>query len=363
MKVALIGFNDLQYLPYISKYITILDSLTIPYDIICWDREDTNSDNSFNSEKFYRFKMDTPPELSEIRKLPGIIAYSRYIRKLLKENKYDKLIMLATQSAVIIADVLLRKYKKRYIFDVRDYWHESFRPLARIEEQIVLNAGLNVLSSRGFQSWLPKADWVVSHNVHINDLLEWINSIHEPPRIFLKEKIIINFIGQLRYEDEIKRIIDRMGGYSCYIVNYYGSSALKSDISTYAKKKFATNIYFHGRYSHADRFNLYKESDFVLSNYDTKLIGERTALNNKLYEAVLSLRPIIVSKGTFLEELVIKYGLGFAIDTKIDDIHQHIQDYIKAFNARLFLNSCEQFIKDTLKDDMDFKANIINFLI
>jgi hypothetical protein len=231
-----------------------------------------------------------------------------------------------------------------------------------LEHKLVGNAGLCVLSSKGFKEWLPNADWIVSHNTHIDELSSWLNSGHEEPSLFNRNRVILNYIGQIRYEEETKRIIDKLGGNENFVVNYYGYSTIRCDFAAHAKRLNATNVEFFGRYSHSERYELYERCDLVLSNYDARMTGERTSLNNKIYEAALALRPIIVSRGTFLEKMVTEYGLGLAIDTKNDDIGKLIFDYITAFDKRRFLDGCRMFLEDVLEDDQIFVSSVGSFL-
>jgi hypothetical protein len=59
--------------------------------------------------------------------------------------------------------------------------------------------------------------------------------------------------------------------------------------------------------------------------YDAKEENVRIAEPNKLYESAFFCRPIIVSKGTFLEKRVKELGVGFSLDASNDD---EIVDFI-----------------------------------
>ena len=48
--------------------------------------------------------------------------------------------------------------------------------------------------------------------------------------------------------------------------------------------------------------------------YDADMANVRVALPNKLYEAVYCEMPLIVAKGTYLQQLVESWGVGLAID-------------------------------------------------
>ena len=56
--------------------------------------------------------------------------------------------------------------------------------------------------------------------------------------------------------------------------------------------------------------------DCVFAVYDADNPNVRIALPNKLYESILCELPIIVAKGTYLEELVKEWGVGVSVSHK-----------------------------------------------
>ena len=80
------------------------------------------------------------------------------------------------------------------------------------------------------------------------------------------------------------------------------------------------NLYHHGPFkSPGDLSRIYNDIDVVVACYDTDSLNERIAEPNKLYEAILFCRPIVVSEGTYLAKRVADYGCGFSIDPSTTD--------------------------------------------
>ena len=79
----------------------------------------------------------------------------------------------------------------------------------------------------------------------------------------------------------------------------------------------------------------------IYSVYDADMTNVRVALPNKLYEAIYCERPIIVAKGTYLAELVERWGVGVAVDHRepkeLTAVLQRMRDdagYYQAFCYR-----------------------------
>lgn len=74
-------------------------------------------------------------------------GYRRYVKKLLKKKKYDSLIILTTQTALILCDVLLASYRHKYIFDYRDKSYEYIKPYGMLVNAVIKASRETVISS------------------------------------------------------------------------------------------------------------------------------------------------------------------------------------------------------------------------
>lgn len=138
----------------------------------------------------------------------------------------------------------------------------------------------------------------------------------------------IGFIGGIRYLDQMKMLVDAAGQAECNVV-FAGAGGTSSDfeeIQEYCKDK--DYVLFTGRYNYNTQIaELYSMVDCVFAVYDADNPNVRIALPNKLYESILCELPIIVAKGTYLEELVKKWGVGISVS------HRDKTDLIKALTS------------------------------
>ena len=129
----------------------------------------------------------------------------------------------------------------------------------------------------------------------------------------------IGFIGAVRYVEQMKLLIDVAGDFDGEVL--IAGSALNAEVEE-AMRKYAEGktVIFSGKYDYAkDIASLYSQIDCVYAVYDSSNPNVRMALPNKLYEAIFCGLPIIVAKGTYLAELVEKWGVGFAVDSTAPD--------------------------------------------
>jgi len=124
----------------------------------------------------------------------------------------------------------------------------------------------------------------------------------------------VGFIGAIRYLEQMKMLIDV--ACECGInVLFAGTGSVLSEyteMQEYAKDK--DNVRFTGKYNYErDISKLYGSVDCIYSVYDSRNPNVKIALPNKLYESILCCLPIIVSKDTYLGEIVTGMGVGKAI--------------------------------------------------
>lgn len=124
----------------------------------------------------------------------------------------------------------------------------------------------------------------------------------------------VGFIGGIRYLKQMKMLVDSARDLNINVIfaGAGGTSDEYVQITKYCEDM--SNIQFTGRYDYKkDIARLYGMVDCLYSVYDADNANVRIALPNKLYEAVYCELPIIVSKGTYLEEIVKEWGVGVSV--------------------------------------------------
>lgn len=336
-KVAIISNNALRYSPYISFYSYLLEEDNVEYIIL--NKED---DDSVDDEQHHSFKQ-TSDVLSK-GKLKRTISWYKFLHKEFKQNNVDKIIVTPTRTAIVLFPILLL-CKRKYIFDIRDFTREnSF--LYRIMEKCLLSrAGLVVISSAGFKKWLPKTRTKVLcvHNMPYN-----VNStLSDDMRSHSDEKhpTVIGYVGLISYAAQNIALIKAFANDKKYSLQYSGQIDPSSSIIRYVNDNKITNVSFTGRFQNEMKPTIYKQISMINAVYGNDSMIVTTALPNKLYDALIYRIPIIASKGTYLGDIVSKYGIGLTIDTQVDDIHRIITEYWNRYDRNQFEANCEALYK------------------
>lgn len=335
MKVAVIGFNNLKYSPYIKTYTDILDKYSVEYDVIIPDRnglQETSKGNLIKTE------WDTNKN-----KILNFAVFAKEVRKILIKNKYDFVFVLTTLPAILLSTALSRKYKGRYLVDIRDYTYDKTIIFKYIEAYVLKNAHTRVISSPAFKDFLPNAEYTLCHNFSCSDVtpVETFDKREDP--------IKIGYVGSVSYVDECKRLIDLVKNDERFSFSLYGNEVFGTVISDYVANCGIQRIEYLGGYEPSEKKSIIENVDILFNDYGNDSDLVRCALSNKLYDSFVFKKPLITSPNTIMSKLADDYS--FDIDDNTKDLNGLYEWYvnINGFDMVSYMNNClEQFKNDNL---------------
>lgn len=312
--------------PRMNKRISEFKKL-MPVSVICARRASQNIwEPEHKDVEHVIIDVDLPPS-SQI--FLRIMASYKFRKKM-----YSKL--LERRSAIVYSEgfdtlMLAVKYKKKYgcklFFEVADL-RESFIEKPHGIVNRVMTSVLFIRERRLFKSidklviTSPKF-----YDLHYNKLIPEDKTIYVPNApdlgafdhyIHKSEGVFtVGFIGGIRYLTQMKMLVDvaEILSINVLFAGAGGTNSEYAEIKEYCKGK--AGIFFTGHYDYGkDIAKLYGMTDCVYSVYNADNPNVKIALPNKLYEAVYCKLPIIVAKGTYLEELVKEWGVGVSVGHK-----------------------------------------------
>lgn len=347
MRLALISPSNKLYMPYLDNYLKILNEMGINYDVINWDRLKIENDNRFTYEDSKK---------GQHRNFLDYFRYSRFVIAVLKEYKYDKIIVFGLQLVFFLRRYLLKKYSNKYIIDIRDY--NRIIKYFNIKK-IIDNSYLIVLSSPGYKNWLPKSmKYVINHNTLINSISEVI----EVDETFIKKnKIKISYIGSIRDLKINLDFIEALKNSKRFVLVYNGEGIVNQDIVKYISKKEIKNVELTGRYDKENELELYKNSNIINTLIPNNSINSRTLLPNRLYNAIIQGKIVLVYKGTYLAKLVEQYNLGIILNS-FDNVECNILNFLKYFDVNKYDTGRRKFLERVISDNFNFITKIRYFL-
>ncbi len=354
MKIAIITYDEYINIPYIEKYENLINQYGIKYDIFLWDRRGLGQKSNNN---IYIFNCKT--KKTKFSKITPFFKWRKFILNKLKNGNYDKVIVLTTLPAILIIDKLLLNYKNNYIFDFRDYTYEIYSLYKFCVNKIIENSSVTFISSRAFMSFLNSSKKIViTHNITNQDT----NLILDRKVEFHKRPITIGFVGGIRYYKENVILINQFSKSELFILKYIGKVHPGNDLETYCKSNNINNVFFYPEYINEQKVEIYNSIDIINAVYGSETLEVQTALPNKLYDCLVFRKPMIVSKNTYLSQVIKGYNLGICVDIKNDNVVELVEEYINNFDENLFNNGCKVFLDKVLAEENTAIESIKNFL-
>ena len=355
---GIICFWDRYATPYLSKYESLLDEQNAEYEVVFWNRLTEPAETTVTQEGHFVYINKFCKEGKA--KITSFVGWRHECIKILRQKKYDNLILLSTVPAILLEDYVLRYYKNRYIFDIRDYTLEANWLFRKMVMMLVKNSCLTPISSKGYLTWLDPSDkFMVNHNITIG------NSINLDVPDFAEDKPIrFSFVGNVRLDTQTRAMLITLGKSRQIEQHYYGCVLANCDIEQIVQDLQLTNVVLHGPFNRDDKNEIYRNTDFINTVYanaereEDIPLGDSTPLPNRLYDALVFYRPLVTSKGTYLAKLADEYHLGVNINGFDKNIERQIVDYIRHFDKRLFKNGCDRLRKEVMAEEERFVNTI-----
>lgn len=355
MKFLIVSFFPKTMVPYAEQYENKIKAANNSYDILFWDRFTSASLENYGNEYIFHYKCTLGG--NRIKKLYPFYLFRKTVLRIINENHYDKLIILSTLPGILLCSLLQKKYKGKFIFDIRDYTYEKYGFYRKIVQNLIEKSYFTAISSRGFKKFLGEnTKLIVNHNIsNMMAITDKVNLCKE------KKNITIGFIGSIRYFAENVKLINALGNENRYRLLYAGSVSAGCDLKKYCNLHNYHNVYFSGGFQNHEKPSLYQEVDVINALYGNRLDEVKTALPNKLYDCLLFKKTILVSDGTYLAEVVKKYDIGLVLSSQ-DSYLDKITLYVDAFDPAKFTANAEKLLKVVMEEQETYCSKIREFI-
>ncbi len=352
--VALIFCGDLKYCPYLKRYIERLDKLGIPYSVLFWNRGGYDLDLP---ENYYHYDNSSDLNSGKIKKILDFFLFKQWVEKKLKELSPNKIVALSTLTGVLLG-AKLYKGKTPYAFDIRDYSYEHVYPFYHIEKKVIQNSTFTAISSKGFESFLPKSDYVIAHNFNRNDLpsagAKWNKKAS--PLCFV-------WNGVVRYFDHQKQYLDALKNDSRFVIVFHGDGPQLDKYREYCEKNQFENVVFTGSYKNEDKAVLLKNAAILNNSYGYSTnAGNKLkyAISNRFYDGMIYHIPQIVEPEGYKTRWAKESGIGEAFDADIT-FADRLYAFYENLDGEAFDKACDELTETVLAEDDEYISKIDSF--
>lgn len=362
MKVLLLGFGKIAYMPYMNFYLDVLQyKENVEIELIYWNRDGKpDADIPKQISKAYKFEAHLEEQLPFKKKLKFFARYRSFALKILRKNHYDRIMVLHTTPGLTLMDYLARHYKGKYVLDFRDISYEYIPIYRSLVARLSKNAACTFVSSNAFRKFLPSQHEVYTIHNYLEDSLNHVGLRNQTTR---ERKVIrVCYWGLVRQVDVNKTVIDALGNDPRFELHYYGRMQQNGrDMEEYARGKGYQNVYFHGSYMPVDRYQFAAETDIIHNIYDLGYTM-KNAMGNKYYDGIIFEIPQICTAGSHMGDVITERQVGITFDMNDDHIADKLWDYYSGLDWKAFQDKCKAAREIVLSEQAETKRRLIEIL-
>uniref|UniRef100_A0A7C3MKX3 Glycosyltransferase n=1 Tax=Dictyoglomus thermophilum TaxID=14 RepID=A0A7C3MKX3_DICTH len=346
MNIVIIRSNQVNPDPRVEKLAEILVKKGNRVVVLAWNRNEfyLPSEQIVNLDNFFYkiIRVRIPGEYGKgLSNLFPILKWQMFLFLWLVKNKNIYNIIHACDFDTIIPSIIVKLlFKKKVIYDIFDYYTDSFkipfflRPIIRFLDKIAMKISDKIILCDEIRlkqiSFYDLKKIEIVQNIP-KDLLFYFKG--NPNYLFRKNcNLTLAYVGILQEGRFIKEMIEIFKKHLEWNLIIGGFGPLESEIIRNTRE----NIIFLGRLSYIDALRVYYESDAIFAIYDPSVPNHKFSSPNKLFEAMMLSKPIIVAKGTGIDKLVMEEKIGLIVDYgNIKDT----EDAIRKLEDKLFRDS------------------------
>lgn len=292
-----------------------------------WDRDNSLPKvQNINNYLIYRFKFKATYGIKVVIFLP--IFWSYLFFWLLKEN-FDVL-HASDFDTYIIALIVSKLKRKPIVYDIFDFYADLMQPgllsniISKIDKYLMRYANYIIIADKSRIEQIGIAS---------NNIIEITNSPNDVTNLSKSEvefanndkKTTIFFASTLQKERflNIDNVIQAINGLDDIKLIIAGNGNEKDELIKMSEGN--KNIEFIGYVPYERVIELTLKSDILFCLYDPCLRNNRYASPNKLFEAMMCSKPILVSNGTIMINIVRAHNCGIIVNCRdIEEIRKKI---------------------------------------
>lgn len=281
-----------------------------------WDREGSNPlEERREGYEVLRIRVRARFCVGIRNLIPLLVWQLKLLFWLWKRRSRFQIIKASDLDTALPAIFVAKLFRKRLLYDIHDFYAESrYVPrtlqglVRRLETWVVRHADAVMLPSEirtaQLRGTIPKRLAILYNTPQpiAEDLLDRI----EPRCAF--RIAYVGILSKMRGLLQLLEVLERRPEWELEIAGYGVDHPLIQQ-----KLRQLPNITLHGRVPAEESLAIYSRAHVIICTYDPSVPNHRLTSPNKLAEALMLGKPLIVAEGTSIDQIVKKHGLGLVV--------------------------------------------------
>ena len=316
-RVVICRSNPVAPDPRVTKAAAALAAAGYSVGIIGWDRTGKlpREENLHPQIGITRERI-VAKYASGIGNLPALLRWqSRLLRLLLKRRKQYDIIHACDFDTILPSLILKTVSGKKVVYDIFDFYADHLRKTPAFLKKMV--GWLDRIAINRANAVIL-ADESRKEQIHGTRTrhLEVICNTPEDLAVNLEESrnksaFSIAYVGLLQVERGLLELLQVMEKHPEWKLTLAGFGGDEQRLQKAAAR--LPNVTWLGRIRYEEALRISAAADALVATYDPSIPNHKYASPNKLYEAMLLSKPIIVARETNMDAIVEQWDMGLVV--------------------------------------------------
>lgn len=315
-RVVICRSNSISPDPRAEKIARALKSAGYEVTLLGWDRTGQWITSKQDDGIMYQW-LPLRAELARgIANLPALLRWQVGLLIWLMRHRGEyELIHACDLDTVLPGLICKRLFKKKLVYDIFDFYADMLRATPSPLLQLIRRLDLWVIGQADAVILADDSRTEQIAGSHPKKLKVIYNSPEDQEVIPCQEdasgSFHLAYIGLLQRERGLFELMHVLSRHPEWRLDLAGFGSEAGQLEQMAAEM--PHVRFHGRVMYEKALQLSARADVLVATYDPSIPNHRYSSPNKVFEAMLLGKPIIVARHTNMDRIIAEAGCGIAI--------------------------------------------------
>ncbi len=319
--------------PRVEKEADALTQAGYAVTILCWDRTASlPPDDTVLGLPCHRLPV-AAEYASGIHNLPALLRWQWGMTRWLWRHRGEFDIIHACDFDTVLPALFCKWFcRKRLVYDIFDFYADHLRATPAWIKRLIRWLDLRIINRADALILADDSRWEQIAGTHPRHSAVIYNSPPDqsppPTGRDAHPALQLAYIGLLQVERGLFEMVNVLRRHPDWYLDLAGfggdEAALREETES------APNIRWHGRIPYARALALSAAADLLFATYDPAIPNHRYSSPNKLFEAMMLGKPILVAAGTNMDRIVQAENCGVVVpygdESALEAALQHLAE-------------------------------------
>lgn len=319
-RILLCRSNPISPDPRVEKEARVLVDAGYPVTVLSWDRSGALPANE-QKNGYCILRLPIKARFgSGLMNFPHLFRWQiGLFTWLIRHRQAYDLIHACDFDTILPALACKKAWRKKVVYDIFDFYADHLRATPALAKKLIRAVDLRAIGAADglilvddarvsqIQGSRPRRVQVIYNSP--------VDVLPEMSRIEIGENkgsFRLAYIGLLQVERGLMQMLEVLRLHPDWELDLAGFGGDEEMILAAARK--LPNVRWHGRIPYASALKLSYQADVLFATYDPAIPNHRYSSANKLFEAMMLGKPVVVARNTNMDRLVEDASCGIVVE-------------------------------------------------